>query len=325
MRAIYVLVGAVLVTILSWDHVQWWRASKDQGSGVTKPREAISPDEEIGTASIPPADNLHKTSRARQRRGQRHQLDHPASTISHETIRRVCEPETSAPDAHGLQYETPLTPENLTKDRSQPAVDRRAQFRYGVVFVLTLALVVFVIAAPNANWSRAVALAIEGVALVFAVATGRERQAVRDRRAIGVAVMMIALIILVATGSAPPELTEAANAIITAAIPVAIVGGVLRLMRERGATLQAVAGALAIYLAVGLVFAWIIGFITHVDSTPYFAQHTNGTEGDRVYFSFAVLTTTGFGDFSAATPVGHALAVIEELTGQLYLVTVIGL
>jgi Ion channel len=60
-------------------------------------------------------------------------------------------------------------------------------------------------------------------------------------------------------------------------------------------------------------------------STLYFAQHTNGTEGDRVYCSFTVLTTTGLGDFSAATPAGHAFAVIEMLTGQLYLVTVIGL
>ncbi len=237
----------------------------------------------------------------------------------------LCEPEANASATHDPLDDTTLTAQHLTEDHSQPAVDRRAQFRYGVVFLLMLVLVVFVIAAPSANWSRAVALTIEGVALVFAVATARERQEVRDRWAVGVGVTMIVLIVLVATGAAPPELTEAANAIITAAIPVAIVGGVLRLMRERGATVQAVAGALAIYLAVGLVFAWIIGFITHVDSTPYFAQHTNGTEGDRVYFSFAVLTTTGFGDFSAATPVGHALAVIEELTGQLYLVTVIGL
>jgi Ion channel len=51
--------------------------------------------------------------------------------------------------------------------------------------------------------------------------------------------------------------------------------------------------------------------IAHVDSAPYFAQHTSGTEGDRVYFSFTVLTTTSFGDFSVATPAGHALAVIE--------------
>ena len=46
--------------------------------------------------------------------------------------------------------------------------------------------------------------------------------------------------------------------------------------------------------------------------------------GDRVYYSFTVLTTTGFGDYTAAKPVGHALAALEMLTGQLYLVTVIG-
>jgi Ion channel len=37
------------------------------------------------------------------------------------------------------------------------------------------------------------------------------------------------------------------------------------------------------------------------------------------------MTTTGFGDFTPATPAGHAIAVIEMLVGQLYLVTVIGL
>jgi Ion channel len=218
-----------------------------------------------------------------------------------------------------------LTIENLDANQRQLAADRPAQFRYGIVFLLTLAVVVFVIAAPSANWSRAAALALEGVTLIFAIATGRQRQAVRRRNAGVVALVMLILIILVATGVAPRQLTDAANIIITAAIPVVILGGLLRLLGEHGVTVQAVAGALTIYLAVGLVFAWIIGFITHVGSTLYFAQHTNGTEGDRVYFSFTVLTTTGFGDFSAATPVGHALTVIEELTGQLYLVTVIGL
>jgi hypothetical protein len=44
-----------------------------------------------------------------------------------------------------------------------------------------------------------------------------------------------------------------------------------------------------------------------------------------VYFSFTVPTTTGFGDFTAATSLGHALAVMEMLLGQIYLVTVIGI
>jgi Ion channel len=218
-----------------------------------------------------------------------------------------------------------LTVANPAENPGKPAADRPAQFRYGAVFLLTLGLVVFVIAAPGTNWSRATAIAIEGIALVVAVATARERRDVRRRAAAGVGLAMSVLILLVATGTASQQLIEAANVIFTAAIPVVIVGGLLRLLRERGVTVQAVAGALAIYLCLGLVFAWIISIITHVDSTPYFAQHTDGTEGERLYFSFTVLTTTGFGDFSAATPAGHALAVIEMLTGQLYLVTVIGL
>ena len=171
----------------------------------------------------------------------------------------------------GMDREEPiLTVANPAVNRRQPEADRPAQFRYGIVFLLTLALVVFVIAAPAANWSRAAAIAIEGVALVFAVATAREPQEVRRYRAVGVGAVMIVLIILVATGAAPRQL-DAANVIITAAIPVVIVGGLLRLLRERGVTIQAVAGALAIYLSIGLLFAWIIGFVTHVDSTLYFA------------------------------------------------------
>ena len=208
---------------------------------------------------------------------------------------------------------------------SRSVAGRSAHFRYGIVFLLALVLVVFVIAAPAAGWSRATAIAIEGAALIVAVATTRERQEVRRRNAAAIGLVIIVLILLVATGAAPRQLTDAANVLITAATPAVILGGVVRLLRERGVTIQAVAGALAIYLSVGLLFAWIIGFITHIDSTLYFAQHTDGTEGDRVYFSFTVLTTTGFGDFSPAMPFGHALGVIEMLTGQLYLVTVIGL
>jgi hypothetical protein len=87
---------------------------------------------------------------------------------------------------------------------------------------------------------------------------------------------------------------------------------------------QAVAGALAIYLCIGLTFAWIIGLVARLDSAPYFNSGTDGTESDKVYFSFTVLTTTGFGDLTAASALGHALAVLEMLLGQLYLVTVIG-
>ncbi len=202
---------------------------------------------------------------------------------------------------------------------------RPPQFRYPAVLLLMLTAVVFVIAAPSGDLSRALAIAIEGCALVLTVATSRERESVRRRRAITLGVATIVVGILIALGVLPSWLTSLVAILVTAGIPVALVRGLLRLLSKDGVTFNAVAGSLAIYLSTGLIFAWIIGFVAQVDGSPYFAQHTSGDQGDKVYYSFTALTTTGFGDFSPATPVGHALAVIEMLTGQLYLVTVIGL
>ncbi len=104
-----------------------------------------------------------------------------------------------------------------------------------------------------------------------------------------------------------------------------LVRGLLRLLRASGVTFNAVAGSLAIYLSTGLMFAWLVGFLAQVSGPPYFAQRATTSAGDKIYFSFTTLTTTGFGDLTPATAAGHALAVIEMLIGQLYLVTVIGL
>jgi ion channel len=206
-----------------------------------------------------------------------------------------------------------------------PPGDRPAEFRYGVVFLLVLTLVVFLIIAPAENWARAVALALEGAALIVAIATSRVRPTVRRRRAlVGAAAGGIGAA-CVLLGIVPQAAISAIGAIIAIAIPLELAGGLLRLVRRHGVTLQAVAGTLAIYLLVGLVFAFTIGSVARLGSGAYFAQGTDGTEGQHVYYSFTVLTTTGFGDLTAGTPVGRAIAVVEMLVGQLYLVTVIGL
>ena len=213
----------------------------------------------------------------------------------------------------------------MSVDRSGESDAGAPQYRYFVVLGMMLVAVVFLIAAPTANWSRGLAIGIEGAALVLSVATSRERQSVRHRKAIVLAMALAVAVGLIAAGDAPHWLIALLAVFVTAGVPVALVRGLLRLLRDRGVTVHAVAGSLAIYLSIGLIFAWVIGFVAQVGSTSYFAQHTNGTQGDKVYYSFTVLTTTGFGDFTPATPVGHAIAVIEMLTGQLYLVTVIGL
>jgi hypothetical protein len=206
--------------------------------------------------------------------------------------------------------------------RRRPQV--RGQFRYGAVFIAVLVLLVFEIAAPDANWARALDIALAGVALSVTVATSRAPGEVRRRRAAIVAAFALAVVAAVAAGLFSEGLTFLVFTFLLAAIPVGLLGGLSRLIRERGVTVQAVAGALTVYLLVGLLFAAVIALVGAVESGSFFKQVASVSNGVRVYYSFTVLTTTGFGDYTAAQPVGHALAVLEMLTGQLYLVTVIG-
>lgn len=199
-----------------------------------------------------------------------------------------------------------------------------AGFRYGVVFLLTLALLVFVIVAPDADWSRAVGCALQWMALLTVVATSRARAGVRQSVAILVLGLTSFTVVGEAAGALPGAVLFAISGLLSTAIPLALIGGLMRLVRAHGVTPQAVSGALTLYLLLGLVFAWVIGFLAKVDDIPYFAQQANASTSQIVYFSFTVLTTTGFGDLTAATHIGRAFAVVEMLLGQLYLVTVIG-
>lgn len=200
-----------------------------------------------------------------------------------------------------------------------------ASFRYGAVLSLTVLLLVFVIAAPSASWAEGVAVAIEGGVLVVVAATSREPSATRCRLALSCGCAMALVAALVAVGTLPEALVRVIAGLLTAVLFGALLRGVVRLIGREGVTAQAVAGALAIYLLVGLTFAWTIAVVAQISNAPYFAQVRTGSTSDFVYFSFTVLTTTGFGDLTAATSVGRALAVLEMVTGQIYLVAVVGI
>ena len=211
-----------------------------------------------------------------------------------------------------------------------PAEDRRGEpgagsFRFGAVFFLTLLLCVFLIVAPDGDWARGFALALQSAALIVVVATSRASAAVRRVRTVVGGCVALVILIAVAAGLLPEWVVYVLGAGMSVVIPLAIVGGLVRLMRLKGVTLQTVAGALAIYLLLGIIFAWLYAFFDQLSGEPFFTGVGTVTQGSRVYFSFTALTTTGFGDLAAATEAGRALVVFEMLLGQLYLVTVIGL
>jgi hypothetical protein len=210
-------------------------------------------------------------------------------------------------------------------DRRADPPGRQPQFRYGLVFLLVLTLLVIEVLTPDDAWGRAVGLALAGAALAVAIGTSRVRRQVRRRWSRMVGVLAFVVVVGAATGLIGAAGVFLVATALLAAIPFALAGGLLRLISTQGVTLQAVAGALTLYLVIGELFASMIAFVSHIESGPYFAQGTHVPGGVRVYYSFTVLTTTGFGDYTAAQSSGRALAVLEMLTGQLYLVTVIGL
>ena len=82
-------------------------------------------------------------------------------------------------------------------------------------------------------------------------------------------------------------------------------------------------GVLALYMLIGMLFAFVYGTIDYVSDTPFFAGGEVATVSRCLYFSFTTLTTVGYGDLTAGTDLGHTLAVFEALLGQIYLVTVV--
>jgi Ion channel len=84
-----------------------------------------------------------------------------------------------------------------------------------------------------------------------------------------------------------------------------------------------IAGAVAIYLIVGLTYAYIYATIAAFGDPQFFAGDREDTIANFLYFSYVTQSTVGYGDFVAATQLGRTFAVTEALLGQLYLVTVV--
>jgi hypothetical protein len=98
---------------------------------------------------------------------------------------------------------------------------------------------------------------------------------------------------------------------------------VRRVLARPTVTVQSIFGALSAYLIIGLMFAAFYAAQQSFGSTPFFADHQPGNTQTFQYFSFTTLTTLGYGDFVAAGNDGRALAVIEALTGQVFLATLV--
>lgn len=96
-----------------------------------------------------------------------------------------------------------------------------------------------------------------------------------------------------------------------------------RILRHAEVRLVTILGAVCAYLLIGMVFGFLYATIDRIDSRPFFEGRVIVDQFDFFYFSYACLTTVGFGDFAAHNDLARGLSVLEAALGQIFLVTLI--
>jgi len=106
--------------------------------------------------------------------------------------------------------------------------------------------------------------------------------------------------------------------------------GILEDVLRRGQiSADKICGAICVYLLIG--FAWAFGYgiieLINPGSFSGLAEIDANNHVGRImqlrYFSFATLTTLGFGDILPRSPAARTLATLEAVIGQIYLTVLI--
>jgi DNA-binding transcriptional MerR regulator len=104
---------------------------------------------------------------------------------------------------------------------------------------------------------------------------------------------------------------------------LAVVSVVRRVLSHDVVTLQTIFGAISAYLLIGLAFAAGYGAFGRLSGLPVFAAGHPVNTRTLQYFSFTTLSTLGYGDFTMVSDAGRAVSVLEALTGQVFLATLV--
>lgn len=201
----------------------------------------------------------------------------------------------------------------------------RWEHRYGYVLLLILLALAFQLAAPDEDWARLVTIGLQGATLIFALyASEVHPRLIRLAAAVVCIAFLGATGALVGSGSLGAGAGHGVTICLIALAPLVIARGVITSVREEGeVTVHTMFGVLCIYLLIGSLFAFVFGIVGDTESEPFFSGRMGASISDYLYFSFTTITTTGYGDFTAATGLGRSLSVTEALIGQIYLVTVV--
>ncbi len=193
--------------------------------------------------------------------------------------------------------------------------------RFGTLFAL-LVTTFIVSGFSEFAWARALATTLQLLMVVVAFTTTTSRS--RGRLPIVVVILAIGFAIAVYTVVVHRTETveHGAAAFFNAALYLVILVAVFRqVVDQQRVSVETILGALCVYFLIGLLFTMIYAGVDAVTVAPLFGHPV--TNEIYSYFSFVTLTTVGYGDVVAHTDLGRRIAVVEAMTGQIFLATAV--
>jgi hypothetical protein len=211
----------------------------------------------------------------------------------------------------------------------EPAPDRgRAGLggptrRYGLLLII-LVVSYLLSAFFNSRWISDTQLALFTAAGLLEIRNSPMRR--RYARVLAAGGFLVSMLVIIVANHHGGLAGRGVASIWTALLLVVIVVMILRqILTAQAVTLQSIFGAISTYLIIGLMFSAIYAaiYFLHGHGKYFFAQGQPGNSSNFQYFSFTTLTTLGYGDFTAADAGGRAVAMLEAMTGQIFLATLV--
>ncbi len=198
---------------------------------------------------------------------------------------------------------------------------RAMQFHYLLAsLILLLAIYPYVSAGPTGPIALKVLSSFVLITGVYAVSY-RQRQVVI---AVLLAVPAFGLgWLYVITGN--PALGSAESIFTLLFYAFTALVGLSRVLGARQITTDTIYGAVSVYLLMGLTWATAYGLVESINPGSFFSSHTDGafTFPTFIYYSFVTIATLGYGDITPVTDQARSLAVLETVSGTLYIAVLI--
>jgi len=97
------------------------------------------------------------------------------------------------------------------------------------------------------------------------------------------------------------------------------------IFKQKEVSLETIYGAIVVYILIGLMWAFLYHMteIIHPHSFTFATELATNQRKSLFYFSFVTLTTLGYGDIAPVSGPAKSLAMLEAITGQMYLAVLI--